>query len=106
MKTIEEVKKIEQQARDLERMYEQKLKEMEKNTDSRIAEMKKNIEEDIQVFQREHEEQKQQQLNILKEMLQDEEKQESTKLLNGYEVKVAELVDIVIEEVKKQYGNS
>ncbi len=106
MNMIQEVKKIEQEARELEEMYDQKIVEMEENTDSKIAEMKNDIEEAIEVHKNEQEAEKQQKLEHLNESLQAEEKAEKNFLLHLYEQKYTELVDIVVEEVKKQYGNS
>ena len=106
MNMIMEVKKIEQEARELEEQYDSKLVDMEDNTDSKIAEMKNSIEEDIQNFQKEQDETKQQKLELMKDLLKAEEKQEKDSLLNVYENRYAELVAVVVEEVKKQYGNS
>lgn len=106
MNMIMEVKKIEQEARELEEQYDRKLVEMEENTDFKIAEMKNNIEEDIQTFHKEQEETKQKKLELMKDLLKAEEKQEKDSLLHLYENRYAELVAVVVEEVKKQYGNS
>lgn len=106
MNMIQEVKKIEQEARELEAQYDQKLVEMEENTDSKIAEMKNNIDKDIQIFHKEQEEIKHQKLEQMHASLQAEEKMEKDSLLHLFENKHTELVDIVVEEVKKQYGNS
>ena len=106
MNMIQEVKKIEQEARELEEMYDRKIVEMEENTDSKIAEMKNDIEEAIEGYKNEQEAKKQQKLEQLNESLRAEEKAEKNSLLHLYETKYTELVDIVVEEVKKQYGNS
>ena len=106
MNMIQEVKKIEQEARELEEMYDRKIVEMEENTDSKIAEMKNDIEEAIEGYKNEQEAEKEQKLGHLNESLQAEEKAEKDSLLHLYEKKYTKLVDIVVEEVKKQYGNS
>ncbi len=106
MNMIQEVKKIEQEARELEEMYDRKIVEMEENTDSKITEMKNDIEEAIEVHKNEQEAEKQQKLEQLNESLRVEEEAEKNFLLHLYEQKYKELVDIVVEEVKKQYGNS
>lgn len=106
MNMIREVKKIEQEARELEEQYERKLVEMEENTDFKISEMKKNIEEDIQTFHKEQEEMKQKKLALMEDLLKAEEKQEKDSLLHVNKNRYTELVAVVVEEVKKQYGNS
>lgn len=106
MNMIAEVKKIEQEARALEKQYEEKIVDMEKNTDSRIAEMKRNIEADLQAFQAEQDTLKNNKLEAMKEVLDSEESTEKAKLIDDYKERFAELVDIVVEEVIKQYGNS
>ena len=67
MNMIQEVKKIEQEARELEEMYDRKIVEMEENTDSKIAEMKNDIEEAIEGYKHEQEAEKVEIENYAKE---------------------------------------
>ncbi|MGP6138752.1 hypothetical protein [Jeotgalibaca sp. A127] len=106
MNMIAEVKKIEQEARDLEKYYKEKLDEMEKHTGSRIVEMKDIIEKDLNAYQSEQDELKRQKLEMMKDELKLEETKEKAALSSLYDKKHSKLVDIVIEEVIKQYGNS
>ena len=51
MQIFDEVKKIEQEAADLELDYQNKLRKLEQNTQDKIGEMKRNIEKELATFQ-------------------------------------------------------
>ncbi len=53
MQIFDEVKKIEQEAADLELDYQNKLRKLEQNTQDKIGEMKRNIEKELATFQSE-----------------------------------------------------
>ena len=51
MQIFDEVKKIEQEATDLELDYQNKLRKLEQKTQDKIGEMKRNIERVLATFQ-------------------------------------------------------
>lgn len=106
MNTIDEVKKIEASAKELEASYNQKILEMEKNAESQVAEMKDHIEQDLQDYQQSEEDANKETLAKRREKLEQETTQEITALKQLYNDHKDRLVNIVIEEVIKQYGNS
>lgn len=103
---ISEVKKIEEEAKLLEKSYDEKLLEMDRNADSRISEMRENIESDLEDFQMVEKQSREKKLDEMRATLLAETNQEKESLHNLFRSKKNELVDIVIEEVMKQYGNS
>lgn len=105
MQSIEEVKKIEEQARQLERSYQEKLEEMEKDAEAKIAEMKRHIEQDIEQFEKEEEDARQEEMARLRERMAEETDQELAQLRLLHEQRRGSLADTVIQEVMRQYGN-
>lgn len=105
MQIFDEVKKIEQEATDLELDYQNKLRKLERNTQDKIGEMKRNIEKELAAFQSEELAKKSEQLTILKNASAESEKSEIEKLQTRFAAKEAELVNAVIEEVMRKYGN-
>lgn len=105
LNTIEEVRMIEKRAKDLENAYSQKVSDMDKNAQVKIAEMRANIERDLTEYQNELDKNRDEKLQILKSQLEEETDQEISMLQQKYESNQKKLVDIVIEEVMKQYGN-
>lgn len=103
---IAEVKKIEKEALDLEKHYEDKLLEMDRSTDSKIIEMKETIEADLKHYKEEQQRNREEKIAFMKESLLTETEAEKNALSLASEKKHDKLVDIVIEEVIKQYGNS
>ena len=99
MQIFDEVKKIEQEAADLELDYQNKLRKLEQNTQDKIGEMKRNIEKELATFQSEELAKKSEQLAILKNASAESEKSEIEK------AKEEELVNAVIGEVMRKYGN-
>lgn len=105
MQIFDEVKKIEQEATDLELDYQNKLRKLEQNTQDKISEMKRNIEKELANFQSEELAKKSEQLAILKHASAESERSEIEKLQTRYAAKEEELVNAVIEEVMRKYGN-
>ena len=106
LSTIEKVKKIEEEAKQLEKSFDDKVIEMEKNTEMKISEIKATIEQDLAEFQNKQDEERNKKLSELEEQLAEETAQEIQYLQKVYEKNGDKLVDVVIEEVIKQYGNS
>ncbi|CZR05348.1 hypothetical protein [Trichococcus ilyis] len=105
MQIFDEVKKIEQEATDLELDYQNKLHKLEQNTQDKIGEMKRNIEKELANFQADELAKKSEQLTILKQRSAESEKTEIEKLKTRFAAKEEELVNAVIEEVMRKYGN-
>ena len=105
MQIFDEVKKIEQEASDLELDYQNKLRKLEQNTQDKIGEMKRNIEKELATFQSEELAKKSEQLAILKNASAESEKSEIEKLQTRFKAKEEELVNAVIGEVMRKYGN-
>lgn len=106
MHVIDEVKKIERDADDLELDYQNKLHKLEQNTQDKIAEMKRNIEKELANFQSGEMAKKEEQLAVLKKESSENEMQEITKLQARFAARKDDLVNAVIEEVMRKYGNS
>ena len=105
MQIFDEVKKIEQEAADLELDYQNKLRKLEQNTQDKIGEMKRNIEKELATFQSEELAKKSEQLAILKNASAESEKSEIEKLQTRFKAIEEELVNAVIGEVMRKYGN-
>ena len=105
MQIFDEVKKVEQEATDLELDYQNKLRKLEQNTQDKIGEMKRNIEKELAHFQTEELAKKSEQLAILKRSSAESEKSEIEKLQTRFAAKEEYLVNAVIEEVMRKYGN-
>lgn len=106
MNTIDEVRNIEKRAEELEISFKQKISEMEKNADSKVQEMKQDIDKDINDYHEEQLESNRKKLIGIKEKLDQETTQEIDSIKKQYRSSKDKLVNIVIEEVMKQYGNS
>ncbi len=106
MHVIDEVKKIEQDADNLEMDYQNKLHKLEQNTQDKIAEMKRNIEKELATFQSDEMAKKKEQLDVLKKESSENEAQEIAKLQARFAARKDDLVNAVIEEVMRKYGNS
>jgi len=104
--TIDEVKNIEREAETLERDYKDKLKQMEVETDERIKEMKEKVEADLAQFTQQQASKKEDKLEKLKASINDEQQKDIDQLETNFKAKEAELVNAVIEEVMRTYGNS
>ena len=105
MQIFDEVKKIEQEAADLELDYQNKLRKPAQNTPDKIGEMKRNIEKELATFQSEELAKKSEQLAILKNASAESEKSEIEKLQTRFKAKEEELGNAVIGEVMRKYGN-
>ena len=106
MHVIDEVKKIERDAVNLEVDYQNKLHKLEQNTQDKIAEMKRNIEKELATFQSDEMAKKKEQLAVLKKESSENEAQEIAKLQARFAARKDDLVNAVIEEVMRKYGNS
>lgn len=106
MNTIDEVRNIERQAEELEISFQQKISEMEKDADSKVHGMKQDIDKDINDYHEEQLENNRKNLIVIKEKLDQETIQEIDSIKKQYSSNKDKLVNIVIEEVMKQYGNS
>ena len=105
MQIFHEVKKIEQEATDLVLDYQNKQSKLEQNAQDKIGEMKRNIEKELATFQSEELAKKSEQLAILKNASAESEKSEIEKLQTRFKAKEEELVNAVIGEVMRKYGN-
>jgi V/A-type H+/Na+-transporting ATPase subunit G/H len=106
MNTLDEVNKIEQAARDLEASYQEKITDILKQTEQKISEMKEQIDLNIKDYQEEQLVLKNKKISESAQLLEDQEEKEIVYLKQQYLSKKEQLVDRVIEEVMKQYGNS
>ncbi len=106
MNTLDEVNKIEQAARDLEASYQEKITDILKQTEQKISEMKEQIDLNIKDYQEEQLVLKNKKISESAQLLEDQEEKEVVYLKQQYLSKKEQLVDRVIEEVMKQYGNS
>lgn len=106
MNTLDEVNKIEQAARDLEASYQEKITDILKQTEQKISEMKEQIDLNIKDYQEEQLVLKNKKISESAQLLEDQEEKEIVDLNQQYLSKKDQLVDRVIEEVMKQYGNS
>lgn len=106
MHVIDEVMKIERDADNLEMDYQNKLHKLEQNTQDKIAEMKRNIEKELATFQSDEMAKKKEQLDVLKKESSENEAQEIAKLQARFAARKDDLVNAVIEEVMRKYGNS
>lgn len=106
MNTLDEVNKIEQAARDLEASYQEKVTDMLKQTEQKISEMKEQIDLNINDYQEEQLALKNKKVSDSAQLLEDQQAKEVVDLKQQYLSKKEQLVDRVIEEVMKQYGNS
>lgn len=106
MNTLDEVNKIEQAARDLEAFYQEKVTHLLKQSEQKISEMKEQIDLNIKDYQEEQLVLKNKKISESAQLLEDQEEKEVVYLKQQYLSKKEQLVDRVIEEVMKQYGNS
>ena len=106
MNTIDEVRDIEKRAEELESSFNQKLSEMKDTADAKILAMKQDIDKDVDDYRKEQLEINTVKLEEIKGKLDRETIVEVDSLKEQYKSSKDKLVDIVIEEVMKQYGNS
>ncbi|HJA90431.1 MAG TPA: hypothetical protein H9946_07320 [Candidatus Jeotgalibaca pullicola] len=106
MNTLDEVNKIEQAARDLEASYQEKITDILKQTEQKISEMKEQINLNIKDYQEEQLVLKNKKISDSAKILEEQQAKEIVDLNQQYLSKKDQLVDRVIEEVMKQYGNS
>ena len=106
MNTIDEVRDIEKRAEELESSFNQKLSEMKDTADAKILAMKQDIDKDVDDYRKEQLEINTVKLAEIKGKLDRETIVEVDSLKEQYKSSKDKLVDIVIEEVMKQYGNS
>ena len=106
MNTLDEVNKIEQAARDLEASYQEKITDILKQTEQKISEMKEQIDLNIKDYQEEQLVLKNKKISDSAKILEEQQAKEIVDLNQQYLSKKDQLVDRVIEEVMKQYGNS
>ena len=106
MNTLDEVNKIEQAARDLEASYQEKITDILKQTEQKISEMKEQIDLNINDYQEEQLVLKNKKISDSAKILEEQQAKEIVDLNQQYLSKKDQLVDRVIEEVMKQYGNS
>lgn len=104
--TIDEVRNIEKRAEEMEISFKRKISEMEMNADSKTKEMKWDIDKDVEDYQKEQLELNREKLEEIKKNLTQETISEIESLKKQYNSSKDKLVNIVIEEVMKQYGNS
>lgn len=106
MNTLDEVNKIEQAARDLEAFYQEKVTHLLKQSEQKISEMKEQINLNIKDYQEEQLVLKNKKISDSAKILEEQQAKEIVDLNQQYLSKKDQLVDRVIEEVMKQYGNS
>ncbi|APZ48981.1 hypothetical protein BW721_04395 [Jeotgalibaca sp. PTS2502] len=106
MNTLDEVNKIEQAARDLEAFYQEKVTHLLKQSEQNISEMKEQINLNIKDYQEEQLVLKNKKISDSAKILEEQQAKEIVDLNQQYLSKKDQLVDRVIEEVMKQYGNS
>lgn len=106
MNTIDEVRDIEKRAEELESSFNQKISEMKNTSDAKILAMKQDIDKDVEGYRKEQLEINTVKLAEIKGKLDRETIVEVDSLKEQYKSSKDKLVDIVIEEVMKQYGNS
>lgn len=106
MNTLDEVNKIEQAARDLEAFYQEKVAQLLKQSEQKISEMKEQINLNIKDYQEEQLVLKNKKISDSAKILEEQQAKEIVDLNQQYLSKKDQLVDRVIEEVMKQYGNS
>lgn len=106
VKTIEKVKNIEREAKEVEHEYERKLLELKESTEQNIAEMKKVVEANIATFKQDQTEEKEIRLTAVKEKNQKNEQNQLEHLEVQFKQNKDQLVNAVVEEVMSKYGNS
>ncbi|WP_440895556.1 hypothetical protein ACS127_13480 [Amphibacillus sp. Q70] len=104
--TIEKVKEIERQAEELERDYEKQLLELKDSTEKTIADMQKKLDSEVEKFKEKETAIKEDKVQSLKNSYQKEEQQQLDQLEINFTEKKEELVNKVVEEVMRKYGNS
>lgn len=104
--TIEKVKEIERQAEELERDYENQLLELKENTENTIADMQKKLDSEVEKFREKETAIKEDKVQSLKNSYQKEEQQQLAQLEASFTEKKDQLVNAVVEEVMRKYGNS
>ena len=106
MNTIDEVRDITKRAEELESSFNQKLSEKKDTADAKILAMKQDIDKDVEGYRKEQLEINTVKLAEIKGKLDRETIVEVDSLKEQYKSSKDKLVDTVIEEVMKQYGNS
>lgn len=104
--TIDQVQQIEREALELEREFDDKLKQMEKETEQTIAEMKEKVETDLSSFTQEKALEKDTKIETLKALIAKEQEEAINDLATNFKKKEDQLVNAVIEEVMRTYGDS
>ncbi|WP_067836223.1 hypothetical protein [Amphibacillus sediminis] len=106
LKTIDEVKKIERQAEELERDYQEKLQKMEKETQEKLIELQQQVDRAVEAFTEKEAALKEEKLQALAANYAQKQETELQQLEANFADKKDQLVNAVIEEVMKKYGNS
>ncbi|MCZ0701980.1 F0F1-type ATP synthase membrane subunit b/b' [Natronobacillus azotifigens] len=106
LQTIDEVREIERQAESLAVEYQEKIDKLEQTTQAQIAEMQKNVETEIKNFTDEEEQKKEAKLAEVRSTYRKQEEEDIAELQTVFASKKDLLVDKVIEEVMRKYGNS
>ncbi|HHU19416.1 MAG TPA: hypothetical protein GXZ58_04105 [Bacilli bacterium] len=106
VKTIEKVKEIERQAEALERDYDRQLLELKKETATKIEQMKETLASEVATFNEKEIEKLDKKLQILKKSNQQELEEQLNQLESVFDNKKQELVNAVVKEVMRKYGNS
>ena len=106
VKTIEKVKEIERQAEALERDYDRELLELKKVTETKAEQMQELLASELATFKEKETEKFEKKLQILKEANQQELEEQLQQLESVFDHKKEELVNAVVKEVMRKYGNS
>lgn len=106
IKTIEKVKEIERQAEALEREYDNQLQDLKKATASKIAQLEEAYQTEINKFKALELEKLEDKLQTLQNTIQQEEVEQIKQLESRFSKKEQELVEEVVKEVMRRYGNS
>ncbi|GAA4069814.1 hypothetical protein [Amphibacillus indicireducens] len=106
VKTIEKVKEIERQAEALERDYEQQLLELKKSNEIEVSQLEDTLASELATFKAQETEKLTEKLQQLKATNQKEAEEQLVELERVFYDKKEELVQAVVKEVMRKYGNS
>ena len=106
IKTIEKVKEIERQAEALERDYESQLQDLKEATETKITQLKETYESEIEKFKELEQEHLENKVKNLHTIIQKELVEQTVHLESQFKFKQQELVNEVVKEVMRRYGNS
>lgn len=104
--TIGKVKEIERHAVEIIKGYDLKLQKIKDETEKTVTELENEKENQVKVFKNEQTEKGNNEFNALKNTYEQNEKEQLDELKATFNNKKDQLVDAVVEEVMRKYGNS